>query len=237
MTMKVHVPFLRRRTPLQRLADRYGSDKGSVKHGYTRVYEHYFRDLRDRALTVVEIGLQRPVGRRKHGTDAPSLRMWRSYFPRARLIGFDLQAFGSVAIDNCVVLQGDQGVRADIEKIIDASPGGIDVVIDDGSHASQHQQANFARLFPHVRPNGLYIIEDLQSQPEGIEDERVPKTRAVFRRFLGGLPLESPLWPDGEAARLTALVADAELFDSLARGNPVRSADALLVVRKRATVP
>jgi hypothetical protein len=69
--MKLGTLLLRRQTLVEQLADRGGSDKGSVKHGYTRIYEHYFAPLRERAITLVEIGPQRPVGGPRHGTDAP----------------------------------------------------------------------------------------------------------------------------------------------------------------------
>jgi demethylmacrocin O-methyltransferase len=42
------------------------------------------------------------------------------------------------------------------------STGPLDVVIDDGSHYSEHQRATFSLLWPHVKPGGIYVIEDLQ---------------------------------------------------------------------------
>ena len=41
------------------------------------------------------------------GRQAPSLEMWRRYFPKAKLFGFDIDDFSSVEIDGCVILQGD----------------------------------------------------------------------------------------------------------------------------------
>lgn len=38
--------------------------------------------------------------------------------------------------------------------------GPLDVVIDDASHMYGPTQASFEALFPHLRPGGLYIIED-----------------------------------------------------------------------------
>ncbi|HEY2766460.1 MAG TPA: hypothetical protein VGJ13_20985 [Pseudonocardiaceae bacterium] len=43
-----------------------------------------------------------------------------------------------------------------------AETGPLDIVIDDGSHISKHVIGSFDALFPHVRPGGLYVIEDLQ---------------------------------------------------------------------------
>ena len=38
----------------------------------------------------------------------------------------------------------------------------IDLVIDDASHVYEPTLASFETLFPHLRPGGLYIIEDWQ---------------------------------------------------------------------------
>jgi hypothetical protein len=75
---------------LTRLANRYGTDKGNRafgRHHYTRIYDQLFAHLRDQPITLLEIGLQHP--RDKRDAASPSLRMWRDYFPCARLIGFD----------------------------------------------------------------------------------------------------------------------------------------------------
>jgi len=39
--------------------------------------------------------------------------------------------------------------------------GPFDIIIDDGSHMSHHIIASFNALFPHVRPGGIYVVEDL----------------------------------------------------------------------------
>lgn len=41
--------------------------------------------------------------------------------------------------------------------------GGVDIVIDDGSHISDHQRISFETLFPLMNEGGVYICEDLQA--------------------------------------------------------------------------
>jgi hypothetical protein len=36
----------------------------------------------------------------------------------------------------------------------------LDIIVDDGSHDSGHQILTFATLFPHLKPNGYYVVED-----------------------------------------------------------------------------
>ena len=38
--------------------------------------------------------------------------------------------------------------------------GGLDLVMDDGSHVATHQRASFKTLFPLLSDGGLYLIED-----------------------------------------------------------------------------
>jgi predicted O-methyltransferase YrrM len=56
----------------------------------------------------------------------------------------------------------DQGDRDRLAQIIAADFAGepIDLVIDDASHRLRPSRASFEAIFPHVRPGGLYVIED-----------------------------------------------------------------------------
>ena len=65
-------------------------------------------------------------------------------------------------------------------------PGGFDIIIDDGSHASYHQQLTMVSLFALLRSGGLYIIEDLNWQPTEYEATlpKVPLTSRLLERFI-----------------------------------------------------
>jgi hypothetical protein len=39
--------------------------------------------------------------------------------------------------------------------------GPFDIIIDDGSHISEHIITSYRTLFPHLTAHGLYVIEDL----------------------------------------------------------------------------
>lgn len=49
-------------------------------------------------------------------------------------------------------------IREIISKETMGNP--IDLVIDDGSHMYELSKASFEIIFPYIRPNGLYIVED-----------------------------------------------------------------------------
>lgn len=173
---------------LTEIADRFGSDKGSRKHRYTELYHMLFSPLRERKLTFLEMGLL--IGGPEHGnaatretTDLPSIRMWLEYFPNARIIGLDVSDFSWFEHERFDFLRCDMDER---QKIADAAAGfdEFDIILDDASHASHHQQNAFLELFPKLAPEGLYIIEDLRWQPKAYEKPGITKTAALFQGYL-----------------------------------------------------
>lgn len=169
------------------LADRHGSDKGSTKHRYTELYDMLFRPFRGRAIDFLEMGLQ--IGGPEHGesadrktTDLPSVRMWLEYFPKARIHGLDVSDFSWFAHERFSFHRCDMDGRDNIAAAAQAMPD-LDIIIDDASHASHHQQFGFLELFPKLKSGGLYIIEDLRWQPAAYEREGITKTADLFRSF------------------------------------------------------
>jgi len=62
----------------------------------------------------------------------------------------------------------------------------FDIIVDDASHASFHQQLTMLRLFPLLKAGGFYIIEDLNWQPTIYEAQfpKVPKTSKLLAGLL-----------------------------------------------------
>jgi hypothetical protein len=55
----------------------------------------------------------------------------------------------------------DQSDRAALRQIVERDlGGGLDLVIDDGSHLDAPTRASFEALFPLLPPGGLYVVED-----------------------------------------------------------------------------
>ncbi len=220
---------LERINVLMQLADCYGSDKGTLRtaHRYTRVYEHFFRPIRNDALVIAEMGLLRSdVDGRKPSCaaegettavaySAPSLQMWRAYFPNADIFGFDIDDFSAVKIDNCNILRGDMSSKADLLRLAHAIGRPIDIIIDDASHASHHQQIALGTLFPFVRDGGFYIIEDLHWQNDLLEVHNAPKTRDLLRRLQIDNSFKSPFLSKDEQTYIESCTSGIWLFDSL----------------------
>jgi hypothetical protein len=65
----------------------YFTDKWNV-HKYAQWYETHFAPLRKKRLNILEIG----IGGYSHPEyGGGCLRMWRTYFPKARIYGIDIE--------------------------------------------------------------------------------------------------------------------------------------------------
>lgn len=142
---------------LDYFALKYGTDKSSRGHNYAPIYEKHFSCLREKQITLLEIGLEK----------GKSARMWNDYFMYADLYFIDLSpkhvANGKKILSersHCFVAhQGEEKELIDFLEKVDTT---FDIIIDDGGHNSKYQIISFETLFPYVKQGGIYIIEDLQ---------------------------------------------------------------------------
>lgn len=237
---------LTRTDDLTCLADNFGSDKGSRfdGHGYTRIYKRLFETKRKDELIFLEIGLNRPESDNRRtcnaveGTTtaaalrAPSLEMWRAFFPRARIYGFDIDDFSKIKIDGCKIVRGDMSSHTDLQRLVDFIGRPIDIIVDDASHASLHQQIALGSLFSHIRSGGMYIIEDLHWQDPALERKETPKTRDVMRRLQSDGLMISPVLTRTQQQYIQNNIAQVFLFDSLTE-TVSDASDALAVLIKK----
>lgn len=120
---------------------------------YYANYDRYFCDLRDGAVTLLELGVHM----------GESLKVWASYFRRGNIIGVDIleKNVDFSAYPNIVFERGDQTDSDRLKEICLAhARNGLDIVLDDASHLGQSSVASYTTLFGYLKPGGLYIVED-----------------------------------------------------------------------------
>ena len=125
------------------------NDKGST-HSYIETYERLLAPYRD-AGRILEIGL----------ANGKSIELWSEYFgPDARIVGMDISVvFDPSKFDSRVkIIEADATKQSCLEKLGDET---FDVIIDDGSHMQADQETTFRLLSHRMRPDGIYIIEDI----------------------------------------------------------------------------
>jgi len=139
---------------LDELAIKYGSDKSSKGHGYTKYYEKHLKARRAWNLNVLELGVR----------EGWSMKMWHDYFENSKICGIDNDDEGlcpkSFFEDRIAFELGSQDDASFLNDICDRH-GPFDLIIDDCSHISPLTIKSFEILFPRLKPGGLYIIEDL----------------------------------------------------------------------------
>lgn len=144
--------------PLAPMIRIYGStDK--LDHGYVPGYVRHLGPRRWRANRVLEIG----VGGYESLRPGGSLQVWRDYFARSRIVGFDVNDKEVDLGSRVHFVRGDQSDTADLDRALDVLGGPPDIVIDDGSHLAGHAVASFDHLFPRMPTGSLYAIEDLHT--------------------------------------------------------------------------
>lgn len=127
-----------------------------LKHNTDKAFFHQYLDFyqiklpkRNFAGRLLEIGVM----------DGASIKMWREYYPKAEIVGVDINDKSHLQYENVTILQLD---ATDPEQLKDL--GIFDIIIDDGSHMTADQQKSFEHLYLNqLSPKGYYIIEDLHT--------------------------------------------------------------------------
>lgn len=183
-----------RKSLLASLCDQHGSDKGSndsqgrtyrwKPHTYVDVYGRLYDHCRDGVRAVFECGIgsnnvATPSNMGAAGRPGASLRVWRDYFPNARIVGADVDRdilFQEERIETHHLDQTDpQSIAALWKRLGDVR---FDLMIDDGLHTFDAGWRLFEGSFQMLAPAGIYVIEDVK-----------PPDLVLFRERFAGLQL------------------------------------------------
>jgi len=154
---------------LNNLAKKYNTDKkipdgikcqnGLYGNSYTNHYENILKNKKINCM--LEIGV----------SFGGSIKMWDDFFKnKCIIIGVDIEEkrFKKTNLekDNIIIEIGDQSDKFFLNKLCKYK---YDLIIDDGSHKTEHQIISFNELFKSLNSNGIYIIEDLHVASKTIE--------------------------------------------------------------------
>lgn len=142
---------------LEELFNQHGCDKAS-KHKYHTVYEPDFEPLRNKEINILEIGIFK----------GDSIKVWLDYFPKATIYGIDI--FTRITSKDIEVLNHDRvkWLKADstsysvVNSIKKEWPRiRFDIIIDDGLHTPDANTKTLNNLYPFLKKQGKYYIEDV----------------------------------------------------------------------------
>lgn len=133
--------------------NKYDTDKNSHYHHYTRQYNSLFQKYRDKPIKYLEIGV----------FNGGSIKACREAFPQATcILGLDIDSRCKSFEENDRDLFIEIGDATDptFIKFITEKYGTFDLILDDGSHTNRDVIHTFELLFPLLKDDGLYVIED-----------------------------------------------------------------------------
>lgn len=121
------------------------------------LYSLIFGRYKKKEITLVEIGVKKNVNQ-----GGESLKVWRSYFEKARIIGIDIISQAEFPkIRDTEFYQCDCNDTKKLEDIFIKNKINPTIVIDDGGHTPELHQKSLGCIFPFLKNSGLYFIEDL----------------------------------------------------------------------------
>ncbi len=143
--------------PITEIDELFWANDGPVVHKwhhYLPIYDRYLTPLRGRPVRMLEIGVSR----------GGSMALWRKFLgPDAVLFGIDIDPACAVFDGHSAQVRIGSQADPDFLRAVVAEMGGVDIVLDDGSHVSAHIRASLDTLYPMLSVGGLYIIEDLHA--------------------------------------------------------------------------
>ncbi len=141
---------------LDQLAIQAETDKSSKRHDYMRFYEHLLTPYKDKSFSMLELGVGLPSRR------APSLRTWKAFFPKARIVGVDIKGVSKTFEEDRIHIEiGDASKPRFLKRVFRIYQPSV--ILDDASHFWSHQIIGFQTLFPMLPPGGVYIVEDVHT--------------------------------------------------------------------------
>jgi SAM-dependent methyltransferase len=179
---------------------------------YFDVYHRHFERFRGKDVHILEIGIY----------SGGSLDMWHDYFgPGCHVYGVDIEpACLSYQDDRTTIFIGDQQDR-DLWRRFRSEVPHLDIVVDDGGHHPDQQAASLEELLPHLRPGGVYLVEDVHGVGNAFA--------AYVRGFVESLnTAQGVAHPDDPDRRI---VSDTAAFQATIDG--IHNYPYLVVIEKR----
>lgn len=175
-----------------KMALRHSTDKVNG-HSYQGLYGLYLGPIRYKNLTIIEIGL----GCDMHYGPGKSLNLWREYLPNSEIHILEYNEKCARKFENLVdkLYTGDQSDMQLLKKIASASK--YDLIVDDGGHTRKQQVNSLIGLWPSLKPNGVYVIEDIFTslQMNGYNDLNISTVKVmeyfIYRFNHVGVPVQN----------------------------------------------
>ena len=140
---------------LEQIVDNTRTDK-NTKHSYLPLYENLFKNKKEKAQNILEIGIQNGV----------SIKLWRDYFINATIYGLDIididQIPDYIKNDENIILHTSTNAYNSqfLQETFLNKNLKFDLLLDDRPHTLESMK-QFIILYSQVlADDGILIIED-----------------------------------------------------------------------------
>ena len=134
-----------------------GTDKASC-HTYDELYCELFSKYRDKAGSILEIGIQ-------YGGSA---LLWHEYLPLFHLTLIDTvnqihtSILDKLSTERYEYIEIDAFKQESIDLLKQKYPEGFDIIVDDGPHYIETQTFTLQEYSKLLKKGGTLVIEDIQ---------------------------------------------------------------------------
>ena len=139
---------------ITQIAEKYSRTSPTTKGlSYYQKYDAAFARFAKLPQSILEIGV----------FEGESTKIFSETFPAAKIVALDIEQrnISFQGFQNIKFIIANQADPAALKRIIESEfPDGLDLVIEDASHIGALSRITFNTIFPYVKSNGLYAIED-----------------------------------------------------------------------------
>jgi spermidine synthase len=135
---------------LKNLFNQFESDKEQL-HNYNYLYAVLFKEIKETAKKVMEIGTYKGA----------SLRSWKAYFTSAEIYGIDIDPATIFSESRIHTMLADQNSMDSLYNVNRQWSQEYDVIIDDGWHQPEASIFTMLAFIPQLAKGGIYILEDI----------------------------------------------------------------------------
>ena len=158
-------------TKLCELGKKFPTNKSPIqlvghRSGFTGIYNLLFSPLIDKTINLAEIGIE----------DNNSIKMWRSYFKKAVIHGFEfddkkIKKAKKHKLNKTYIHKINVNDKKNIIESFKKIKTKFDIIIDDSTHIFEDQIRVIKNCYKFLNKNGILIIEDIYKHGNKYSEE------------------------------------------------------------------
>jgi hypothetical protein len=180
---------------------KYQTDKAYF-HLFTEFYNNYFERFLNRPINILEIGI----------FEGRSLLMLKEFFPESSIYSIDINP-QSVALNlgnNIHTYLCSQDDFSNLQKIFNNKK--FDIIIEDGSHMTSHQQTSLGFFFPYLNSGGIYVCEDLHTSYSSEYVDTTTTTMDILEKYQSTKEIDCELLDENQKKYLNENILDLQIY-------------------------